>query len=72
MTEYDNTNRGAIWGNKDKTKDTHPDFKGEANIDGKDYWIAAWKRKEGANPKAPSLSFKFELKEDPNDARDVG
>jgi hypothetical protein len=72
MTEYDNTNRGAIWGNKDKTKDTHPDFKGEANIDGKDYWVAAWKRKEGANPKAPSLSFKFELKEDSNDARDVG
>ncbi len=69
MTEYDNNNRGAIWGNKDRKTDKHPDFKGEAMIDGKEYWVAAWKRKENASPKAPSLNFKFELKDD---ARDVG
>jgi hypothetical protein len=57
MMEYDNTNRGAIWPNKDKTTDNHPDFKGKLNVDGIEYWVSAWKRKEGANPKSPSLSF---------------
>jgi hypothetical protein len=53
-------NEGAIWGNKRKEKDTHPDFTGSAVIDGVEYKIAAWKRKPDANPKAPSLKFKFE------------
>lgn len=53
-------NRGAIWGNAHKKKDTQPDFTGNAMVDGVEYKIAAWKRKPNANPKAPSLSFKFE------------
>lgn len=61
MTEKDN--RGAIWANKEKKKDTHPDFRGNATIDGVEYWVSAWKRKADANPKAPSLSFAFEKKE---------
>ena len=53
-------NRGAIWGNAHKKKDTHPDFTGNAMIDGVEYKIAAWKRSPNANPKAPSLKFQFE------------
>ena len=53
-------NEGAIWGNKRKEKDTHPDFTGNAVIEGVEYKIAAWKRRPDANPKAPSLKFKFE------------
>ena len=53
-------NEGAIWGNKRKEKDTHPDFTGNAVIEGVEYKIAAWKRRPNANPKAPSLKFKFE------------
>jgi len=53
-------NRGAIWGNQKKQKDTHPDFTGNAVIEGVEYKIAAWKRRPDANPKAPSLKFKFE------------
>lgn len=60
MTEKDN--RGAIWGNDRKEKDTQPDFKGQAMIDGTEYWVSAWKRKPDANPKAPSLNFAFEPK----------
>ena len=60
---YDNTNRGQVWPNKDKQSDTHPDFKGSVNVEGVDYWVSAWKRKEGANPKAPSLSFSIQQKE---------
>lgn len=61
---YDNTNRGQIWPNDRKEKDTHPDFKGSVNVDGKEYWVSAWKRKPDANPKAPSLSFSVQPKED--------
>ena len=56
----ENNNRGAIWGNAHKKKDAHPDFTGNAMVDGVEYKIAAWKRKPQASAKAPSLTFKFE------------
>ena len=59
----DNTNRGAIWPNKKKEKDTHPDFTGSLNVDGVEFWVNAWKRKEGAPSNAPSLSFTVRPKE---------
>lgn len=61
--EYDNSNRGAIWKNDKKETDKHPDFKGEANCNGKDFWVSAWKRKPGANDKSPALSFSFTPKD---------
>lgn len=61
---YDNTNRGQIWKNEKKDTDKHPDFKGSLNVDGVEYWVSGWKRKEDANPKAPALSFTVKLKED--------
>lgn len=63
MTEYDNTNRGSIWKNDNKETERHPDFKGSINVEGVEYWVSAWKRKEGANPKAPALSFSIKKKE---------
>ena len=63
MTEYDKTNRGAIWGNDKKETERHPDFTGSLNVEGKEYWVSAWKRKPDANPKAPSLSFSIKAKE---------
>jgi hypothetical protein len=69
MTEYDNTNRGGIWPNKKKEKDTQADFTGSINVDGHDYWLDAWKRKPGANPNAASLNFKVRRKDgQPKDA----
>lgn len=64
MSEHDNTNRGVIWGNKRKEKDTHPDFTGQINVDGVDYWLNGWKRKEGASPNAPSMSFSVRKKDE--------
>jgi hypothetical protein len=40
-------------------------------IDGVEYNIAAWKRRPNANPKAPSLSFKFEKVEEVPNADDL-
>ncbi len=60
---YDNTNRGSIWKNEKKELDTHPDFTGSLNVGGVEYWVSAWRRKEGAAPKAPALSFSVKPKE---------
>lgn len=61
--EFDNTNRGQLWGNKKKESDKHPDFTGTLNVEGVEYWVSGWKRKEGAYEKAPALSFSIKMKE---------
>lgn len=62
--QYDDTNRGSIWKNERKTKDTHPDFTGTLNVEGREYFFDAWKRKEGAGPKAPALTFRIKPKDE--------
>lgn len=39
---YDNTNRGAIFKNDNKTSDNHPDYRGTINVDGVEKQIALW------------------------------
>lgn len=60
---YDNTNRGSIWKNDRKEKEEHPDFTGTLNVDGTEYWVSAWRRKEDASEKAPALTFSVRPKE---------
>lgn len=59
---YDNTNRGSIWINRDKEKETLPDINMEVNFFGNDYKIALWKKKPDAKAGAPDYSFKIEDK----------
>lgn len=56
---YDNTNRGILSRNERKEKDTHADFRGNINVDGREYWLDAWvkERKDGSG-KFFSLSVK--------------
>lgn len=61
--EYDNTNRGAIWKNDKKETEKHPDFRGELNVNGANFWVSAWRRAPGAPDKAPALSFAVTPKE---------
>jgi len=61
---YDNNNKGQIWKNDKKVTEHHPDFRGSLNVEGVEYWVSGWKRKEGGNPKAPALSFKINKKEE--------
>lgn len=64
MSNYDNTNRGSIWANQKKQKESHPEFTGSLNVEGVEYWVSAWKRKPDANPNAPALSFSVKRKDD--------
>jgi len=62
--DYDNTNRGSIWKNEKKETENHPDFTGSVNIEGKEFWVSAWKRKPDASEKAPALSFTVKAKDE--------
>ena len=42
MEKYEERNKGAISKNKRKAKPSHPDYTGDLNIDGVEYWISGW------------------------------
>lgn len=62
--DYDNTNRGSIWKNEKKETDNHPDFTGSLNVNGVEYWVSAWKRRQDASDKAPALTFTVKPKDE--------
>lgn len=52
-------NKGTLGKNKRREKDTHPEYAGQATIDGKDFWISAWvKTSSRDGEKFFSLSFR--------------
>ena len=55
---YDNTNTGALFKNKDKETDKHPDYNGQINVEGTEYWLAAWLKKSKAGQPYMSLAVK--------------
>ena len=59
MTQYDNRNKGALWGNTDPHSERSPHFTGTLDVEGVQYQVSAWKRKPGANPKSPALNFRI-------------
>lgn len=57
--QYDNTNSGLLSRNDRKEKDSHPDFKGQINVEGKEYWLSGWvKERRDGTGKFFSLSVK--------------
>lgn len=58
---YDNNNRGGLWKNDRREKETHPQLKGQAEVDGKQYWVSAWTSNGDGNK--PIVSLSFTLKE---------
>jgi len=40
--EFDNTDRGVLYRNGNKTTDKHPDYSGSVNVAGADYWLSGW------------------------------
>lgn len=57
MAEYDNTNRGVLFKNERKEKDTHANYRGNINVGGTEFWLDAW-IKTGTKGKFMSLSIK--------------
>ena len=63
MTEYEKTNRGALFKNDRKTKDTQPGYTGTLNVDGVEFFLDAWV-KDGKSGKFFSVSVKRKDKQE--------
>ncbi len=58
MSTYEQKdNSGAMFVNDKKESETHPDRKGSALIDGKEYWVSGWVNTSKTGTKYMSLKF---------------
>lgn len=59
--EYDNTNKGALFGNERKREGKKdPDLQGKININGEERWLSAWffvYEKDGQKKKGINLAL---------------
>lgn len=51
-------NTGTLFRNDKREKDTHPQAKGSALIDGVEYWVSAWTKEGKDGERFQSLAFK--------------
>ena len=56
--QFDNTNRGSLFVNDRKEKDTHPDRTGSINVDGVEYFLDGWLKTSASGKQFLSLSVK--------------
>lgn len=66
MNQERDQNSGAIFKNHKKTTESQPNAKGEALIDGVEYWISAWTNTSKKGELYQKL--KFNKKENPSGA----
>lgn len=58
MTEYDNTNSGALFKADEQKSDKHPSHTGSINVAGVEYWLSAWVNVSKKGQKYFSLKVK--------------
>ena len=56
MTDFDNTNSGALFKNDKEGNENRPDYKGSVNVNGVDFWISSWIKTSKKGQKYMSLS----------------
>jgi len=67
---YDNTDKGALFKNEDKTPDkpNWSDYQGSINVGGVEYWIDAWIKESKQGKKFMSLAVR--AKEEKKEAQE--
>ena len=55
--QFDNTNTGVLFKNKDKVTNRHPDYRGTLNVNGETFWISGWIKVAGNNARNPGEKF---------------
>ncbi len=64
MSGYDNELRGVLFKNKDKAEgDSKPEYTGNAQIEGVDYFMDAWINTSDSGRKYMSVKFKAKQKQ---------
>lgn len=59
MTEYDNTNRGALFKNEgERKRENGPDYSGSLNVGGEEFFLDAWIKTSQNGRKFMSMSVK--------------
>lgn len=58
MSQYDNTNTGTLFRNENRQSDTHPEYSGSLNVEGKEYWLNGWVKESKNGKKFFSLRVK--------------
>lgn len=66
MNDYDNTNTGALFKNQKDGHKNWPDYKGQINVGGKEFWLSAWIKKSKKGETFMSLSIQ------PKEAKKTG
>jgi len=60
MADKQFDNSGILFRNEDKNKDTDRDYRGNATIDGREFWVSGWIREAKNGSKFLKFSFKPE------------
>ena len=64
MSQYDNRDKGVLFRNDDKRSDGRPDYRGNINVGGTEYWLSAWIKASKKGSKFMSLSVQPKLMSD--------
>lgn len=57
-SQFDNTDKGALFKNRNKETDSQPDYAGPLNVGGVNFRIAAWLKDSAGGQKYMSLAIK--------------
>lgn len=64
MSNYDNTNRGALFKNEgERKRENGPDYSGNLNVDGVEFFLDAWIKTAQTGRKFMSVSVKVKGKQ---------
>lgn len=55
--QYDNELRGVLFKNNRRVKDTQPEYTGNVQVGGQEYWLSAWVKTSKDGSKFFSLSL---------------
>jgi hypothetical protein len=57
-SQFDNTDKGALFKNRNKETESQPDYAGPLNVGGANFRIAAWLKDSAGGQKYMSLAIK--------------
>jgi len=57
MSEYDNELRGVLFKNDRRVKESQPEYTGNVQVSGQEYWLSAWVKTSKDGKKFFSLAM---------------